>query len=143
MGSISAADADKVVVAAVAHAETIGYRVTVVVADTGGEIVAMRRMDGVSPFMFDLAYSFAYTGALFRRSGDQLAAIENETWFAALSRMRGGRVAVAGPCKPIWSGDELVGGIGVAGAPTEKDVVIMDAGLAGLGLAVPTKGPYK
>ena len=132
MASISAADAEKVVAAAVAQAEATGYRVTIVVGDAAGEIVAMRRLDGVSPFMFDLANAFAYTGALFGRSGDELAVMESQGWFAALSVMRGGRVAVAPPCKPIRRGDEVIGDIGVAGAPTEQDVVIMDAGLATL-----------
>ena len=143
MGSISAADADKMVVAAVAHAETIGYRVTVVVADTGGEIGAMRRMDRVSPFMFDLAYSFAYTGALFRRSGDQLAAIENETWFAALSRMRGGRVAVAGPLQAHleWGRARWRHWRGRRPHREGRGDNGRRAGRAGL--AVPTKGPYK
>ena len=130
---ITSAEAQKVVDAGVAKAQALSHRITIAVVDAAGEVVALGRMDGAGPFNFDLAYGTAYTSALWGWTGDELARLQDTQFFQASSVMRGGRMMVARGSLPIKRGDEVIGALGVSGAPEDIDLEIAEAGLAAFG----------
>ena len=130
--SITMAEAQKIVDAGVAKSRELGYNVTIAVVDAAGEIAAIGRMDGSGAFNFDLSYGLAFTAAKFGQTGEQLSRFADRNWFRALSVMREGRVMVAKGALPIRRGDQLIGGVGVSGAPVEADFEIAEAGIAAL-----------
>lgn len=104
--------------AALAACVSRGHRVAVVVTDRGGHVRSAMRGDGAGPHVFDAARRKAYTAA---SSG-------NSTLVWAENLRRGQRapdpnlvhldgVLIIGGGLPIKVGDQVVGGIGVAGAP--------------------------
>ena len=132
--SITAAEARQVVDAAVAKSEELGVVVTITVVDAAGEISAIGRQDGSGPVNFDLSYGLAYTSVVFGGApGERLAGIADRNWFRAASIMRGGRLMAAKGALPVRRGDEVVGAIGVSGAPEDDDLTIAEAGAAALG----------
>ena len=116
-----------------AKAQALGRRITITVVDAAGEIVATRRMDGSGPLNFDLSYGLAYTCAIMKRSGEELDRLKNRNWFFGGSVMRGGRMMVAKGALALKRGDEVIGGVGVSGAPEEIDYEVAVAGAAALG----------
>ena len=90
-------------------------------------------MDGTGPFNFDLAYDTAYTSALWGWTGEELYRLADLQFFRAASVMRGGRMMAARGSLPIKRGDEVIGGVGVSGAPEEIDLEIALAALAASG----------
>ncbi len=130
--SITAAQAQTVINGALAKGKELGTPVTIVVVDSGGDVSAIGRMDGAGGFNFDLAYGLAYTSASFSATGAQLDGIKDENWFRAASTMRGGRFMVAKGALPLRQGDQVIGAIGVSGAPEEDDLAIAEAGVKAL-----------
>ena len=125
---LSLEEAKRVIDATFAAATAAGHRgVAVVVTDKYGEIIAGARMDGLAPRYFKAAHRKSYTAAVFERD---TADVKN---FWANQEARGHR----GPHDwndPMFTtlpggitirhGDEVVGGIGVAGgtsAPTSDE----------------------
>ena len=130
--SITSAEAQRVCDAGVAKAQEMGERITITVVDAALEIRAVRRMDGAGGFNFDLSYRMAYTAGLFKRTGTDMAGMQSRGWFHALSAARGGKIAVASGCVPIRRGDEVIGAVGVSGAPDAVDLEIALVGVAAL-----------
>ena len=130
--SITAAQAQSVIDGALAKGKEIGTPVTIVVVDSAGDISGIGRMDGAGGLNFDLAYGLAYTSASFSATGAQLDGIKDENWFRAASTMRGGRFMVAKGALPLRQGDQVIGAIGVSGAPEEDDLAIAEAGVKAL-----------
>ena len=140
--SITADEARKVVEGGVVKAQALGRRITITVVDAAGEIMATRRMDGSGPVNFDFSYGLAYTCAISKRSGEEAARageesaagrVQDRNWYRAESIMRGGRMMVAKGSLPLKRGDEVIGGVGVSGAPQEIDLEVAGAGVAALG----------
>ena len=136
--SISSELAQRMVDEAVAKARTIGVSENVAVLDDGGNLKAFHRMDGAPILSIEIAQNKAYT-ALFgvptqdffdfiRRDPSLLAGIPTLT-----------RVAAYGGGFPIKVDGELVGAIGVSGAPTvQNDVDCARAALALISDPVPS-----
>ena len=130
--SITADQVQKVLDGAIAKSKELGETVTVVVVDSAGEISGVGRMDGARPLHFDFAYGLAYTSAITTQSGTELEWVQRSNWFKAASIMRGGRLMVAPGGLPLFSGDKVIGGIGVSGAPGNLDLQIAEAGASTL-----------
>lgn len=121
------------VAAAVRHAEALGVRINVGIADAAGNLVAFLRMPGAFPQSIDIAIDKAYTAGGFgfatARWMDVVAGNEGmKLGFAARPRL-----VVFGGGLPIRVQGELVGGIGVSGASEEQDGACARAGLAAIG----------
>ena len=136
---LSLAEAQHVIEVAFAAAREAEHRgIAVVVVDKYGEVIVGARMDGLAPRYFKAANRKSYTAAVFERGTAQVLK------FWAAQEARGHR----GP--PDWNdpmfttlpggltvhyGDEIVGGIGVAGgtsAPT-TDEYFAECALGALG----------
>ncbi len=114
-----------------------GYRVSVSIVDRAGVLRAMERADGAGPHTVDSSRKKAYTAASLRRSTTELAELINKVpTLQALGKMND-QVLMLGGGFPIEIGGEIVGGIGVSGAPgTHLDDACAQAGLGAIG-AVP------
>lgn len=96
-----------------------GYHETAVVVDADGAIIAALRGDGTGVHTLDSAHAKAYTAVSFRT--DTLALAERakgEDSIAPLAKLP--NVMFLGGGVVIKLGDEIIGGIGAAGAPGAK-----------------------
>jgi uncharacterized protein GlcG (DUF336 family) len=105
-----------------------GYHVSVyVVGDEGQSVVALRG-DGTSPHTFENSLRKAYTARTFRVPSGEFAQRVRDNPTLGVVHL-GNIVAVQGAL-PIKVGDEVIGGVGVSGAPGgEKDEACAKAGI--------------
>jgi uncharacterized protein GlcG (DUF336 family) len=116
--------------AAIAACEQQGYRVSVAVVDRSGLVRALIRGDGAAPHTLDSSSRKAYTSASLRRSTVELAKLVSENPATAGLRDINDKVLLLGGGLPIKAGDEVVGGIGVGGAPGgDKDEACAQVGI--------------
>jgi uncharacterized protein GlcG (DUF336 family) len=105
-----------------------GFTVSVTVIDRAGLVKLQVRGDGASPHTMENSLRKAYTARTFRVSSAEFAKrMANDPVRAAtvLTNI----VALAGAL-PIKVGDEVIGAVGVSGAPGgEKDEVCSQAGI--------------
>jgi uncharacterized protein GlcG (DUF336 family) len=135
--SISSELAQKLVEAAVAKARKIGVTENVAILDDGGNLKAFGRMDGAPILCIEIAQNKAYT-ALFGVSTQELFNFiqGDPSLLAGMPTLA--RMAAWGGGFPIKVSGEVVGAIGVSGAPTVQNDV--DCALAALAL-VPDATP--
>ena len=119
-----------------------GYRVSVSVVDRAGVLRAMARADGAGPHTVDSSRKKAYTAASLRRTTTELAELINKVpTLQALGEMND-QVLMLGGGLPIEIGGEIVGGIGVGGAPgAHLDDACAQAGLDAIGAAPKVPAP--
>ncbi len=102
---------------AVAECGRQGYRVSAAVVDRAGLVKALMRGDGAAPHTLDSSSRKAYTSASLRRSTSELVALIQRKPDAAGLREMNEKILILGGGLPIKSGAEVIGGIGVGGAP--------------------------
>jgi uncharacterized protein GlcG (DUF336 family) len=137
--SISSELAQKMVDAAVAKARKLGVNENVAIVDDGGNLKAFCRMDGAPILSIEIAQNKAYT-ALYGVSTQELFDFikGDPSLLAGMPTL--GRLAAWGGGFPIKVDGEIVGAIGLSGAPTvQNDVDCAKAALALLPDAVPAK----
>jgi uncharacterized protein GlcG (DUF336 family) len=128
--SISSDLAQKMVGAAVAKAREIGVTENVAILDDGGNLKAFSRMDGAPIPTIEMAQNKAYTALLGVSTQDFFNFIKGDpSLLAGIPTLS--RVAAWGGGFPIKVDGEVVGAIGVSGAPTvQNDVDCARAALA-------------
>ena len=134
--------ADKAIEASLDACKRDGYKVSVSVVDRAGVLRAMVRADGAGSHTIDSSRKKAYTAASFRRPTTELA--ELITKMPALGALReiNDQVLMLGGGLPIEIGGEIVGGIGVGGAPgAHLDDACAQAGLDAIGAAQKVPAP--
>ena len=113
-----------------------GYRVSVSIVDRAGVLRAMVRADGAGSHTVDSSRKKAYTAASLRRSTTELTELINKVPTLQALRDMNDQVLMLGGGFPIEIGSEIVGGIGVSGAPgTQLDDACAQAGLVAIGAA--------
>jgi len=133
--------ANKAIQAALEACKKDGYRVSVSVVDRAGVLRAMGRADGAGPHTVDSSRKKAYTAASVRRPTSELADLITKIPSLQSLRDMNGDILILGGGLPIEIGGEVVGGIGVGGAPgTHLDDACAQEGLDAIGAApkVPT-----
>lgn len=119
-----------------------GYRVSVSVVDRAGLLRAMVRADGAGPHTIDSSRKKAYTAASLRRPTSELADLINKMSTLQALREMNDQVLMLGGGLPIEIGGEVVGGIGVGGAPgAHLDDACAQAGLDAIGAASKVSAP--
>ena len=128
--SISSELAQKMVNAAVAKARELGVTENVAILDDGGNLKAFSRMDGASIPTIEMAQNKAYTALLGVSTQDFFNFIQSDpSLLAGIPALS--RIAAWGGGFPIKVDGEIVGAIGVSGAPTvQNDVDCAKAALA-------------
>src|SRR3981081_4511123 len=137
--SISFELAQKMVNAAVAKAKELGVSENVTILDDGGNLKAFGRMDGAPIPTIEMAQNKAYTALLGVSTQDFFNFIQGDpSLLAGIPTLA--RMAAWGGGVPIKGNGEVVGGIGVSGAPiVQNDIDCARAALALLPDAVPTE----
>jgi uncharacterized protein GlcG (DUF336 family) len=106
-----------------------GYRTTVAVIDAAGNLKLSVRDDGTSPHTVEVARKKAYTALIYRRPSIETA----KAWATQVPPPSiEGTIALGGGM-PIRAGDQVVGSLGVSGAPgQDKDEACANAGIAAI-----------
>jgi uncharacterized protein GlcG (DUF336 family) len=110
-----------------------GYRIAVTVVDRGGNVRATLRADGANPHLLEGAMRKAYTASMLKITTVQMGQIIARSPGAA-GLMEFDRMTALGGGLPIKVGEEVVGGIGVAGVPVGGAGGAGDEGCARAGL---------
>ncbi len=129
--------ATKAVHAAVDTCLADGYRVSATVVDQGGNIRAVLRQDGAGPHTIDSSRKKAYTSASMKEPTAKLAElVATMPAVQGLQHMNDHMLLLGGGL-PIKIDGQLVGGIGVGGAPGgHLDAACAQAGLSSIGVAI-------
>ncbi|OQW30116.1 MAG: hypothetical protein A4E19_10950 [Nitrospira sp. SG-bin1] len=134
--------ASKAIQAAVESCKKDGYRVSVSVVDRAGILRAMGRADGAGPHTVDSSRKKAYTAASARRPTSELADLITKVPTLQTLRDINGDILILGGGLPIELGGEIVGGIGVGGAPgAHLDDACAQDGLDAIGAASKVPAP--
>ena len=128
--SISSELAQKMVDEAMAKARQLGVAENVAILDDGGNLKAFGRMDGAPILCIEMAQNKAYTALFGVSTQDFFNFIQGDpSLLAGIPTLA--RVAAWGGGFPIQVNGEVVGAIGLSGAPTvENDVECARAALA-------------
>ncbi len=105
-----------------------GYTVSVTVVGRNGEVILQMRGDNAPPHTMENSFRKAYSARTFRvPSGELVQRVKDNPTapFVHLSN-----VVAAQGALPIKAGDDVIGAVGVSGAPGgEKDEVCAKAGI--------------
>jgi uncharacterized protein GlcG (DUF336 family) len=106
-----------------------GFRVTVTVLDRSGRTRVVLHDDGASPHTVENSMRKSYTALTFRQpSGDAGKRFTSDPIFLGFLHLD--RVTTLAGGLPIRAGNEVVGAIGISGAPMgEQDAVCAQVGL--------------
>ena len=128
--SISSELAQKMVDAAVAKATELGVTENVAILDDGGNLKAFVRMDGAPILCIEMAQNKAYTALFGVSTQEFFDFIQGDpSLLAGIPTLA--RVAAWGGGFPIKVSGEVVGAIGLSGAPAvQNDVDCASAALA-------------
>jgi uncharacterized protein GlcG (DUF336 family) len=129
-GPVTAEVAQAVIAAATKKAAELGVRISVAVADAGGNLKAFLRMDGAEIAGPILAQDKAFTAVAVRCATGELAefAQPGQPLFG-LNAGAGGRIVIYGGGIPLIKDGVVVGGVGVSGcAEVGDDVACATAG---------------
>ena len=123
--------------AAIAQCRADGYSVSAAVVDQAGLVKTLLRDDGAGPHTLDSSRRKAYTAASLGESTGKLAKlVADQPELHALGQMNESILLLGGGF-PIRMGEQIVGGIGVGGAPG----VALDEACAQAGLKALQPGP--
>lgn len=127
--------AERFIAAAKAKAQQQGWAMSLAVVDTGGNLVALARMDGARWLTAGVAPSKAFTAATFRRTSAEVAELAQTRPLLVNSivGLAGRPLLLAGGGLPLLIKGELLGGVGASGGTEEQDVECARAGLAAIG----------
>jgi len=129
---ITLAQADAIVEACKAEAQSVGQPMNIAVVDDGGNLVAFCAMDGTKLIGVDISQKKALTAVYFQadtrdlgplvQPGQPLYGIESTT---------GGRMVVFGGGVLLKTASgEVAGGVGVSAGSVEQDHQVAEAGRA-------------
>ena len=119
-----------------------GYQVSVAVVDRSGRIKALFRGDGAGPHTLNSSRKKAYTAASMRRPTSEFAQLITQMPAIQGLRDMDPEILILGGGLPILLDGEVIGGIGVGGAPGgHLDDACAEAGLKSIGAAI--KSPKK
>ncbi len=134
-GVLPLALASKAAHAAVDKCLADGYRVSATVVDQGGNIRAVLRQDGAGPHTIDSSRKKAYTSASMKESTAKLAELVAKMPVVQGLQHMNDHMLLLGGGLPIKIEDQVVGGIGVGGAPGgHLDTACAQAGLRSIGV---------
>jgi uncharacterized protein GlcG (DUF336 family) len=104
-----------------------GYHVSVTVIDDGNRLKAFVRDDGSGPHTIDFSRKKAYSALTFKRASAEMG----KAWADNPPAPNIDGVTGSAGGVPIKAGNQVIGAIGVSGAPGgEKDEACANAGIA-------------
>lgn len=128
--NISLALANEAATTALQFCSAKGWQVAVAVVDRAGQIKTQLRADDAGPHTIDSSRRKAYTAASLREGTSAMLEIVQKNPGAATLPIIDGFLILGGGL-PIRAGDEVIGAIGVGGAPGgHLDDQCAEAGIA-------------
>jgi len=113
---------------AIATCKANGYNVSAHVVGRTGEVIVAMRGDGTGPHTLENSFKKAYTARAFRRSSGDFGDSLKDNYTAGALHLS--NIVTARGALPITAGEEVIGAIGVSGAPGgEKDEACAKAGI--------------
>ena len=126
--SLSAAMAMTIAQTALETCTKQGYHVSVHVLGRNGEVIVAVRGDNAPPHTMENSQRKAYTARTFRISSGEFAQRVKDNPSISAVHLTG--IIAAQGALPIKAGDEVIGAVGVSGAPGgEKDEACAKTGL--------------
>jgi glc operon protein GlcG len=125
-------DVKKIAAAAEAEAIANKWAVTIAIADDGGNLLWLQRLDGAAPLSASIGPAKARTAALGQRETKIYEDIINNGRFSFLSAPNIEGLLEGGV--PVLVNGVCVGAVGVSGVKSSEDAQIARAGIAALGL---------
>jgi glc operon protein GlcG len=126
--------ADLKAIAAAAEAEALAnkWAVSIAIADDGGHLLWLQRLDGAAPISASIAPAKARTAALGRRESKVYEDVINggRTSFLSAPVLEG---MLEGGV-PILKDGHCLGAVGVSGVKSTEDAQVARAGIAAIGL---------
>lgn len=127
---LTLAEVNTILDAAQNEAESNNWAVTIAVADDGGHLLALRRLDKAPLFSIDAATQKARTSAFGARETQLFEEMINNGRTAFLSApmdsMLSGGV-------PVLIDGQVAGTVGISGVKPDQDVQVARAGVAAIG----------
>lgn len=117
--------------AAVAHAESHQWAVTIAIVDDGGHLLWLERLDGAAPISSHIAPAKARSAALGRRESKGYEEMINQGRVSFLSAPELQGMLEGGV--PVLVDGHCIGAVGVSGVKSSEDAEIARAGIAALG----------
>jgi len=139
MSSLTLAQANQIITAALAKSREAGYKpMGIAVLDEGGALKAFAREDGASMFRFEIAQGKAWgavgMGVSSRALGDR--AKGNPNFFVALAATAHGKfLPQTGAVVIKNAAGQVIGAVGASGGTGDEDEAICIAGVTAAGLA--------
>lgn len=126
--------ADLKAIAAAAEAEALKnkWAVSIAIADDGGHLLWLQRLDGAAPISASIAPAKARTAAVGRRESKVYEDMINGGRVSFLSAPTLEGMLEGGV--PIVKDGQVLGAVGVSGVKSTEDAQIARAGIAALGL---------
>jgi uncharacterized protein GlcG (DUF336 family) len=131
--SLEFAQAEIVMAAARAHAESLKLKVAIAILDARADDVLVARMDGARYTAFEIARGKALVSATFGRPSADMADFASTPVGRRTDALNHGRMIYSRGAVPLVHADGThAGAIGVSGALPEQDEEIAAAGAAAL-----------
>lgn len=124
-------DVKRIAGAAEAEALANKWAVSIAIADDGGHLLWLQRLDGAAPISAQIAPAKAQTAALGRRESRIYEEMINQGRVSFLSAPGLSGLLEGGV--PITVDGQVVGAVGVSGVKSTEDAQIARAGIAALG----------
>ena len=122
-------DARRVIAAAEKKAHAIKQPMNIAVADEGGNLVSMVRMDGAWLGSIDIAINKAYTSRAFDISTKELGEqSQSGDQFFGIHVSNDGKIMIFAGGVPLKKNGKVVGAIGVSGGMGKQDQAVAEAG---------------
>ena len=128
---LSLADVKRIAAAAEAEAQKNQWAVSIAIADDGGHLLWLQRLDGAAPVSAHIAPAKAHTAALARRETKHYEDMINQGRASFLSAPEIEGMLEGGV--PVIVDGHCVGAVGVSGVKSGEDAQIAKAGIAALG----------
>jgi uncharacterized protein GlcG (DUF336 family) len=127
--NISMAMSMAIIQGAIEQCTKDGYKVSVTIVDKAGVVAGQLRGDGTAPHTMEFSRLKAYTARTRNQTSLQTMKMLEDPANAFIRQIPG--VVGVGGGVPIRAGNEVIGAVGVSGAPGgEKDEVCANAGIA-------------
>jgi uncharacterized protein GlcG (DUF336 family) len=131
--SVSLAEARRMIAAGERKATEMGVPYNIAVADAGGNLVALVRMDGAWLGSLDIAINKARTARAFDMPTAALSGLtqSGQPGFG-LNTTNGCRVMIFGGGIPVKNNGAVIDAVGASGGSVEQDVLVAEAALSGI-----------
>ncbi|MBZ4644547.1 MAG: cob(I)yrinic acid a,c-diamide adenosyltransferase [Clostridia bacterium] len=106
-----------------------GMKVVIAIADEGGNLILLHRMDDAFIASIDIAVNKAYTSAALKMSTETVGNLSQPgSPLYGLQFTNSGRIVIFGGGVPLKQADKVVGGLGVSGGTAEQDIELAEFG---------------